>query len=231
MSLNSKAIQLSADLIGKLDRKRLNRKDFVIISNNCWGAEIYRQFNKPYNTPFVGLFLYGPCYIKLLENFEDYLASDLRFVRTSRYMDHPPHYPLGMLEDLEIHFVHYKDAEEAREKWYRRLNKMITITDQDNYFFKLCDRDGTDESILNRFHRLPHPHKISFGIKPFPSKEHVVIAEHENHVMVPHGFDLYKYTHKYVDIVRWLRTGKIERNLYSRIRQSASNSSITVPAR
>jgi uncharacterized protein (DUF1919 family) len=39
-------------------------KNFVIVSDNCWGAEIYQWFNRPYNTPFVGLGIYGDCYIK-----------------------------------------------------------------------------------------------------------------------------------------------------------------------
>ena len=56
---------------------KLQNKNFVIISNNCFGGQAYRSLQLPYNTPFVGLFLYGPCYLKLLQNFGFYLNQDL----------------------------------------------------------------------------------------------------------------------------------------------------------
>jgi uncharacterized protein (DUF1919 family) len=50
----------------------LKNTDFVIIANNCFGGQVYKSFGLPYNTPFVGMFLYGPCYLKLLQNFKRY---------------------------------------------------------------------------------------------------------------------------------------------------------------
>ena len=41
------------------DRKNLNDKPFVIISDNCWGAEVFQWYGRPYNTPFIGMFIYG----------------------------------------------------------------------------------------------------------------------------------------------------------------------------
>ncbi len=68
------------DQISKKDIKLLQDKNFVIISNNCWGGEIYSWFKRPYNSPFIGLFLNGPCYLKLLSNFDYYMSLDLNFV-------------------------------------------------------------------------------------------------------------------------------------------------------
>ena len=80
----------------KKDRAALRNKDFVIISNNCWGGQVYQWYQLPYNTPFVGMFIYGPCYIKLLKNFDHYMAQELKFGAVSIYKDRAKTYPLGI---------------------------------------------------------------------------------------------------------------------------------------
>ena len=36
-----------------------------IITNNCYGTQYYTDENYEYKTPFIGLFLFAPCYINL----------------------------------------------------------------------------------------------------------------------------------------------------------------------
>lgn len=109
----------------KKDIARLQNKDFVLISRNCWGGQVYQWLNIPYNTPFVGLFLFGPCYMKLLRDFERYMAIDLKFIEQSKYAEVEEIYPIGILDDVEIHFQHYNGIEEARDKWNRRKKRML----------------------------------------------------------------------------------------------------------
>ncbi len=109
-----------ASWLKKKELRRLLHNEFVIISNNCWGGQVYQWFQKPYQTPFVGLFLYGPCYMKFLRDIDYYLASELVFIQASKYKKRPKTYPIGVLDDIEIHFTHYKSEEEALEKWMRR---------------------------------------------------------------------------------------------------------------
>lgn len=47
-------------LFVKSRRQRLNRCDFSIISNNCWGGSVYRYFGLPYQSPTAGLFFSLP---------------------------------------------------------------------------------------------------------------------------------------------------------------------------
>ena len=163
-------------ILKTIDKLRLNNNNFVIISNNCWGAEIYNSVNRKYNTPFVGLFVYGPCYIKLLENFEFYMSQELKFRENSIYQIIKPNYPVGYLIDIEIHFLHYDSEIDAKEKWYRRIKRMNQVLDKNNYYFKMCDRDRTDKEIIDRFHNLPFKNKISFGIKGNNSLYHILIG-------------------------------------------------------
>ncbi len=201
-----------------INQKLYTKTDFVIISNNCWGAEIYKSLGLAYNTPFVGLFIFGPDYLKLLKNLEYYLALDLYFVKESKWINTPVDYPIGLLEDVEIHFLHYNNQSEAQSKWARRLERMNKSTDKSNFFLKICDRDFADQNILNEFHDLPFENKISFGIFNLPHKNHIQIKESENNKTVPDGIKLYRQSYKYIDVLKWLNSGKLSGNLYSIIK-------------
>jgi uncharacterized protein (DUF1919 family) len=209
------------NLTAKLDQKLFGEREFVIISNNCWGAEIYKRLNKEYNTPFVGLALFGPDYIKLLEKLDYYLSQKLEFTPNSIWMDGLVTYPIGKLDDIEIHFMHYKDSNEAESKWIRRLSRMNKVRDKSKYYFKYCDRDiATTTELIKKFHTLPLTNKISFGINQINSKEHIVIAEKENNT-VPDGVVLYNISFKYIDIFKWIKTGEITNNWYGKIKALA----------
>ncbi|MHC5830493.1 MAG: DUF1919 domain-containing protein, partial [Nostoc sp.] len=108
---------------------RLKNRNFSIISDDCYGGSVYRELGLQYTTPFVGLFILAPCYLKLLSNLSYYLQSDLLFQQHSKYpeveykrLDKDNNYPLGVLRDeIEIHFLHYDNQEEAHNKWQRRI--------------------------------------------------------------------------------------------------------------
>ena len=195
----------------KKDIKDLADKPFVIISNNCWGGEVYQWYQRPYNSPFIGLFIYGPCYHKLLNNFDHYMDQPLEFIEKSKYPE--PHrdweYPIARLDDIEIHFSHYKSKEEALEKWERRKRRMKEVTDKDDYYFKICDRDGNDK-FMKSFHELPYRNKISYALP-----ENVKL-ERDNHLIlkhrdkkqptVPNGKKQFKLTFLYFDLHQWLKS-------------------------
>lgn len=67
------------------------------------------------------------------------MSRKISFTRISKYKPNNITYPIGKLEDLEIHFLHYKTENEAREKWERRTLRMLEETNRGNYYFKLCD--------------------------------------------------------------------------------------------
>jgi len=202
--------QIFKNLLNKKDIKLLKNKNFVIISNNCWGGEIYQWYKRPYNSPFVGLFIYSPCYLKLLSNFNHYISQKLIFTKKSNYFEEQVTYPIGKLDDIEIHFLHYKSEHEAEDKWTRRTKRMLEETNMDNYYFKTCDMYNSDEAILKEFHKLPYKNKVSFGIKNYTSlkgKNHIKIKEVDKKTgkHVPNGVKLYKLTFLYFNITNWLK--------------------------
>jgi uncharacterized protein (DUF1919 family) len=155
-------------------RGRLRNEGFSIISNDCWGAEVYRHLELPYNTPFVGLFMFAPCYIRLLEDFDSALHAPLTFIDESRYApaneDRTTRaagpYPLALLgEDIELHFVHYSDETVALETWRRRVERIS----RDNLFVKYAaDKDESTPELVRRFDALPFDHKVCLSREPYP---------------------------------------------------------------
>lgn len=203
----------------KDDQARLENKNFVIISRNCWGGQAYQWLGIPYNTPFVGLFLFGPCYMKLLRDFDAYMQMELDFCKTSKYEEAYCDYPIGLLGDVEIHFQHYKDKEEAREKWLRRRDRMLTFTNKDNYFFTICDRRRTSAEDILEFHKMNFKHKLSFSfykIQDLSKIRHIrFIKDPRKKKGVPsNGKKRFKLTFLYFDLVKWLNTGNVVRTRF-----------------
>jgi uncharacterized protein (DUF1919 family) len=219
MSLKtSKFKQLIAKIVRRMDIRLLRNKNFVIIANNCWGAELYKWLGREYNTPFVGLFLYSPCYLTLLENFNYLISKDLVFISNSKYFNETTDYPIGCLGDIEIHFLHYKNPEEALLKWKRRIKRMQKEPNLNNYFFKICDRELIDLEDFYRFHKLPFKNKISFGLFDSDEKNHIKVTENDNKKCVPDGVTLYDISFRYLDIVKWVKTGRKTRTLFSKVK-------------
>ena len=206
-------------VIRRQEKLMLRNISYVIISNNCWGAEVYRWLEKEYNTPFVGLFMHGPCYLKLLNNFDVLIRKEISFIDKSVYLNEKPAYPIGLIGDIEIHFMHYHDEHEAKQKWDRRVKRMLEEVNFDHYYFKICDRDGVSTEIMEQFHSLPFKNKISFSVKELGgTANHVVIRNGSQADSVPDGVILYKMSFKYVDIIEWIRKQIITTTLKGRLK-------------
>lgn len=189
--------------------QKYNKKEFYIISNNCWGGDLYQILNVKFNTPFIGLFINAPCYLKLLKNPEKYLLNTgIEFIRTSKYEISAVSYPIGKIDDIEIHFLHYKSEAEAKEKWNRRIQRMDW--DKNKWFVKIDDRDHCSDDLIHEFHTLNYPNKISFTKRKFDFSENLQLNN-------PNDMILLHTTNNLFDFVQWLNTGNIGMTLMLKI--------------
>jgi uncharacterized protein (DUF1919 family) len=185
---------------------KVKNLDFTIVSNNCWGAEIYKELGIAYNTPFVGLYLFPEDYIQLLKNLHKYLNTKLIFTDKSKYLvanidRQTSKYPIGLLNDVEIHFKHYKSQNEARNKWERRIKRV----NYDSLFVEFSDRDGIDQLLYKKLLSLPYKNVVCFvSSTKYNSKKTVLIKDCINDERVMDGKILYTYSKKYFDIAKWL---------------------------
>lgn len=186
------------------DRKKIINKKFTIISNNCWGGLVSRDFNFQQRSPFVGLFIMTPDFIKLISNLEYYLEQDLKFVTESKFEQvnlqrKVSSFPIAMLDDVEIDFQHYKSEKEAYEKWNRRKDRMVW----DNLYFKLSEKYNCTYNDLKHFDELPFENKLIFTKKKYDNLKSAVYIPDFNLKK-----EMYHYK-KYFNVVQWLNTGKI----------------------
>lgn len=187
-----------------IQRKRLKNRDFSIICNNCWGGSLYQSLKLEYKTPFVGLFLFGKCYMNLLKNLNKNMKLELKHLpfENSKYhqkIKEKPKYPIGVLgkSGIEIHFLHYKNWEEAYNKWNRRKLR-INI----NNLLIVCSDKDIESHMLNKnikdFKNLPFKNKIFFsGKKKISGSIYFPEIKQKNE----YGKWLYR---KYINIIDYL---------------------------
>ena len=138
--------------------QRLENKNFTLISNNCNGCVLLHELGLKFNSQFVNLSINAVDYIKYLKNFDYYNSLELSFVE-----DGSVSYPVGLLGDLRIDFVHYKSPEEAREKWNDR-KKRINI---ENMYVIFTEQGDCTEECVKSFDELPFENKVVFTCKPY----------------------------------------------------------------
>lgn len=156
-------------------KRKLRNYNFTIISNNCWGGMIYESYNLPKMSPTVGLFFEAKDYIKFISKIKYYLKQELKFIdvkQSNRYKNgNDINCIVGMLDDVELYFLHYKTKEEVLEKWSRRIKRI----NYDNILYKFNDQNGCTEEDLANFLKLPYKNKIFFTIKDFNIKNKSII--------------------------------------------------------
>ena len=174
-------------------RKNIKNLNFGIVSNNCWGGEIYKYYDLPFSSPFIGLFMYPGCYLKLLENWTNIDLQNIKIGHFSEQTQSTFVYPVGVLEyGIEIHFLHYNSLEEAESKWKRRAKRLKETVPFDRIFVRFCDRDEAAEDHFHRFYNLPFRHKISYSARPLPFKNnHTTITEEANPIQADDGVKVF----------------------------------------
>lgn len=144
-------------------KKSIKNKDFSIISNNCWAGRVYQYLDMPYLSPTAGLYFFAPDYIKFVSDLRRYLDTPLRFINPeeSKYYEeikrrNQTDKPIGILDDVEIVFLHYKTKEEAEAKWNRRQKRV----NYDNIILKFSRMDLCTEKEIEKFDALPFKNKF-----------------------------------------------------------------------
>ena len=166
--------------------KKSLKKQFCIVTNNCYGTKYYHKNKLQYNTPFIGLFLYSECYIKLLENFNHYIHTKPRPCLKSKYGDKK--YPVMKIKDIEVHCIHDKNVKESIEKWERRKKRMLPLS---KCHIKMCDHDKYVDEYGKRFIKLRFKKKKLFlSKKNYFNDKCVVKTKYKNRC--PDGYALGK---------------------------------------
>jgi uncharacterized protein (DUF1919 family) len=204
-------------LAARLLQKRVPHRNFSIISNDCWGGMACEELAMPYQSPFVGLFLVPQDYVRMLARLQPALEAPLEFKISSRHgflnewrEQTNRFYPIGMLPDeVEIHFLHYASAAEAKEKWQRRTARIHW----DNLRIKLSWHEYPEsEMALRDFAKLALPSKLMLVPPHAGIPGAVSMADFSTD-----GTQQYWRGHKAFDVAAYLRSGEIKHGITSRV--------------
>ena len=127
-TLKNKLKPIVYPIINFIPRRRLKNKNFTIICDNCWAGKVYQELGLPYQTPFVGMFVFSPDYIKMLKNLKYYLSGNipLTFIKESKYIkDFDSKTVTILLNGTEEHLlpISRKFQFSFKEKYYSYLSE------------------------------------------------------------------------------------------------------------
>jgi uncharacterized protein (DUF1919 family) len=193
-------------------KKRVLNRDFSIICNNCWAGHIYQQLGIQYKTPTVGIFFFAACYLKFIANLKENLTKEIRFVERSKYkeanfiIEQKGPYPIGIIDDFEIQFLHYKTPEEAARKWKERSSRV----NFDNLYYVFSERDLCAEEHLKEFDESMLPNKVCFTAHNYPDLNSTVwIKEYNSQKYVGDIYTENDVIEKYFNVANWLNLNEI----------------------
>jgi len=142
----------------------------------------------------------------------NYIDQDIVFITSSKYEianqtreKTKNYYPIGKLYDIEIHFLHSQDNEDAISKWNNRKIRL----NYNHLFYKFSDAYLIDENDLIVFEKLPLKNKVLFVSKKYKGLSNAIfINEFEINGKVGDAFKYRWLYRKYFDAVKWLNNGK-----------------------
>lgn len=170
-------------LLAKSRRKRLKYDDFTIISNNCWGGCCYEFFGMPKLSPTVGAYFFAEDYVKLCANLRKYLSLDLKFIppESSRHVEsikkqNNSNAIIGKLDDVEIVFLHYPNADVILEKWNRRVKRI----NWDRVILKFSYQNECSDALVEEFLRIPDYPKFVLVGEPITQDRDEIVFQRSN---------------------------------------------------
>lgn len=203
-SFRDKILEKTNPFFAKYRIRKIQNPAFTIISNNCWGAKVYRYFGLPYDTPTVGLYFFPDDYLRFVSNLKYYLSINLVFITCDKSKHKEilenkgqTSIPIGLLDDVEVIFLHYKSNEEAYEKWERRKLRVH----YDNIFYKFCEMNGCTKSHLIEFDNLPLTNKLVFVTKDYGLKSQTIYKSGHCEGQIINDTDDFI---RYLDIYSWI---------------------------
>lgn len=140
-------------------RMKLRNRSPSILASNCNGAFILHDMRCRFNSPTVNLYFLPKDFIKFAQNPQPYLEAVPIEVKVPGVS-----FPVGLVNDILIFFMHFEDFESAKNKWIERAKRV----DMDNIFVMMTERNGCTYEDIKAFDELPYKNKVVFTARPYP---------------------------------------------------------------
>jgi len=209
--------QLQEENTTPLELSKVKNKNFTIISDDGWGAEVYKAFNLQELSPFIGINIYNADFIELASNLNHYLSKSLNFIHVSqsKYSQNFKQtfgrpYPIALLGNtIELHFISYESASEAEQKWNERIKRI----NWNNLFLKMdISREDDLSKSITKFESIKsvYSNKACFlnvlrarDLEGHSFENSVKLIDNWN----PEGPVLFSNSNFSFDLIGWLNGG------------------------
>lgn len=136
------------------------QSDVSIISNNCLAGILYSDFDLQFMSPTINLtFGQNSDFFHFVNNLKDYCKhGSLTYLKEEN--EHPGFIgsPVATLScenlpDIEIHFLHYKSFDNAKESWERRCKRI----NYDKVFVVIEAQTEYEKTMIDHYKAFKYP--------------------------------------------------------------------------
>ena len=122
-------------------RKRNQRTHFTLHVGNCIGGYIYHQLGVAFESPMINMMICDDAFYKIMCRPDYYFSHSIAPFEDPEF----PELISGIIDDVIVHFNHYKTFEEGVDAWNRRVKRI----DSDNVYIIAADIRLTPEMIAD----------------------------------------------------------------------------------
>lgn len=144
----------------KKARSFLKKDDFSIISQNCIGGVFYHDMGMMFTTPTVNLFFKSEDFVRFVLNLKYYISLELKMFWDEEY-------PIGVLDDITIYFMHYRTCTEAKEMWDKRKARI----NYDKIVVFSTDMEEFSDAVYNQWKSVGYLKVLFTASKKFAKEE------------------------------------------------------------
>lgn len=147
--------------------KQVECNQVTILSQNCIGGIVYHDMKKQFLSPTINLYFPANDFLKFVNRLDYYLSLPLEV--------HMEKFPVGMLGDVRINFLHYNDCEKAKEDWNRRKERIL----RDKILVLCTDRDGFNDESYETWKKIKYE-KLLFTSNKSYTEDSVYYPKYRN---------------------------------------------------
>lgn len=144
--LTGRSMRRQRDAFAVKMKQQLRVKDFSILAQNCIGGVLYHDMGLPFLSPTVDLYFSAPDFVRFILELDRYLKLELTMAWEETY-------PVGYLEDVKIHFMHYHTCAEARQAWERRKARIR----QERILVLCTDMEDFTQDVFAQWKKITYP--------------------------------------------------------------------------
>ena len=181
-----------------------NLPEFTLLTSDCMGGLIYHTLGRRFLSPTINMSINDSDFLKLLMDLEYYFDQTFTFLPSETY-------PVGLLGEgdrqIEVRFEHYKEPQEAGEKWNNRKQRIV----KDIYVIMADDNLSDDEiasfKSLGKYLNVKRKIMFTWNAKRADGKEIFHIKDYGRQRMKSYSKlrkDGFRDYEKFFDYVTWM---------------------------